>query len=60
MIRYLPLIDACQKAIVNNWCLGCQALENPDFRGNYCCKYNKEPPADKKPKEKIGIQESLF
>ncbi|MBR3697575.1 MAG: hypothetical protein IKM97_04885 [Clostridia bacterium] len=59
-MKYLPLIESCKEAIANNWCLGCQALENPNFRGNYYCKYNKEPSADEKPKENIGIQESFF
>lgn len=35
------LIESCKKAIAENRCLGCQALENPYFTGNWNCRYSK-------------------
>ena len=62
---YPPLIKSCQEAIRNEWCTGCQALENPNFRGRYNCKYSY-PPKTKKSKESIneikevlGVQERI-
>ena len=44
-MKYLPLIESCRKAIENEWCTGCQALEEPTFRGRWDCKYSKLPVA---------------
>lgn len=44
-MKYKQLIDSCRRAIESGRCLGCQALENPDFIGNPNCKYNKTPTA---------------
>lgn len=35
------LIEQCKKAIAEGRCLGCTALENPNFNGNSNCRYNK-------------------
>lgn len=35
------LIEKCKKAIETEKCLGCQALENPNFKGNSNCMYLK-------------------
>ena len=56
-MKYMQLNDKCKKAIENEWCLGCQALENPN------CKHNKIPSAEesiKKIKQTLGIQESFI
>ena len=37
------LIEKCKKAIETGKCLGCQALENPNFKGNSNCRYLKTP-----------------
>lgn len=42
---YPELIKECKAAIEKGFCLGCQALENPNFKGTVSCKYNKLPPA---------------
>lgn len=42
-MKYPPLIESCRKAIENEWCTGCQALEEPTFRGRWNCKYSKPP-----------------
>ena len=62
---YPKLIKTCEEAIKNEWCLGCSALENPNFVGRYNCKYS-HPPETKKSKESIneikktlGIQERI-
>lgn len=35
--KYPKLTGACEKAIQNQWCLGCQKLEDYNFTGvNYC------------------------
>lgn len=49
---YSRLIKSCEEAIKNEWCLGCQALEDSNFRGRYNCKYSY-PPETKKSKESI-------
>lgn len=62
-MKYPQLIESCQKAITNGWCLGCQALENYYFRGNAYCKYAKTPVVENSInyiKEKLGMQESFF
>lgn len=62
-MKYLPLIANCQNAIKNGWCLGCQALENPNFKGNLSCKYSKTPMVKESInyiKDKLGMQESFF
>lgn len=37
------LIEKCKRAIETEKCLGCQALENPNFKGNSNCRYLKIP-----------------
>lgn len=62
-MKYPPLIESCKKAIENDWCLGCQALEEPTFVGNPNCKYSKSPTVEESInyiKGKLGIQESFF
>jgi hypothetical protein len=44
-MKYPELIESCKKAIENEWCTGCQALEMPEFRGRVNCKYSKPPVA---------------
>lgn len=39
------LIEKCKRAIETEKCLGCQALENPNFKGNSNCRYLKTPTA---------------
>ena len=39
----MELIDSCKKAIESGRCLGCQALEDKNFRGNPNCEYSKIP-----------------
>ncbi len=63
---YQRLIKSCEEAIKNKWCLGCQALENPNFTGRYNCEEAKPPPPSKevqknieKCKKILGIQEKL-
>lgn len=34
-----PLIESCRKALEEEKCLGCQALEDDDFIGNPNCIY---------------------
>lgn len=58
----LPLIDSCEKAISEERCLGCTAIENPYFMGNKDCEYSKAPTAKEsinKIHEILGIQEKL-
>ena len=64
-MRYPRLIKSCEEAIKNEWCLGCQALEDINFRGRYNCKYSF-PPKTKKVEKSIneihrylGIQEKM-
>lgn len=61
-MKYQVLIDSCKKAIEEGRCLGCQALEDIQFRGNYNCKYNKIPSAEqsiRQIREILGVQERL-
>ena len=44
-MKYTNLILSCRKTIEEGRCLGCQALENPDFIGNPNCIYSKIPSA---------------
>lgn len=37
--KYPKLNGICGKAIQNNWCLGCQKLEDYNFTGVSYCKY---------------------
>ena len=56
------LIESCRKAIEENRCLGCTALENPYFVGNKDCRYSKTHTAQEsieQIKENLGIQEKL-
>ena len=41
----MELINSCRKAIESGRCLGCQALEDKNFRGNPNCEYSKIPTA---------------
>lgn len=40
--KYIDLQAPCQTLIATGKCLGCTALENPEFTGNKNCKYAKE------------------
>lgn len=56
------LIPSCKKAVEEERCLGCIALENPYFTGNKDCEFGKIPTAQqsiKKIKEILGIQEKM-
>lgn len=56
------LIESCRKAIESKRCLGCQALENLNYRGNPNCTYNKIPTAQEsinKIKQNLGIGEQM-
>lgn len=44
-MKYKQLIYSCRRTIESGRCLGCQALENPDFIGNPNCIYSKIPSA---------------
>ena len=62
---YPRLIKSCEEAISKEWCLGCQALEDPKFIGRFNCE-GSHPPETKKTKESInqinkilGIQERI-
>ncbi len=44
-MKYQQLIPSCEKAIKEGICTGCQALENPYYRGNPNCRYSKIPTA---------------
>ena len=57
MMMYPKLIESCQKAITNEWCLGCQSLEDPNFKGKINCEHSKMPEIKKNTNYK---QESLF
>lgn len=38
-IKYPKLTGVCEKAIQNQWYLGCQKLEDYNFTGANYCKY---------------------
>lgn len=40
-MEYKELIESCRKAISEEKCLGCSALENPSFIGNSNCEHLK-------------------
>ena len=42
-MKYKELIPSCKKALENEWCLGCQALEEQNFVGRINCIYSKSP-----------------
>lgn len=42
---YKDLINECKNAISSGRCLGCTALENPNFIGNPNCEFCKLPNA---------------
>lgn len=42
---YKELEEPCKSLIDKGKCLGCQALENPEFKGNKNCIYAKIPTA---------------
>ena len=61
-MKYPLLIESCKRAIESGRCLGCQALEDINFKGNNDCIYNKTPSAEKsieKIKINLGIQEKM-
>lgn len=61
-MSYPQLIEKCAKAIAENRCAGCQALENPLFRGNPNCEFNKTPTAQdyiNKIHKNLGIGEQM-
>lgn len=61
-MKYPKLEEPCLTAIRKEICLGCQALENPYFRGRKDCKYAKIPTVEesiKRGKEILGIQERI-
>lgn len=61
-MKYQELIDSCKKAIAEGRCLGCQGLEQPEYRGNPNCRYSKVPTANdslKRIKENLGVQEKI-
>lgn len=37
--KYPKLTGVCENAIQNQWCLGCQKLEDYNFTGVNYCKY---------------------
>lgn len=45
-MKYQQLIPNCEKAIKEEICTGCQALENSYYRGNSNCRYSKMPTAE--------------
>lgn len=62
-MKYQEVIENCKKAIESGRCLGCQALEDYNFRGNTNCKYSKTPSAEEsiaKIKENLGVQEKIW
>ena len=61
-MKYPELEEPCKTAIKEGICLGCQALENPYFRGRKDCKYAKIPTAEesiKRGKEILRIGEQM-
>ncbi len=55
------LIENCRKAIEENRCLGCQALENENFIGNIDCKHSKTRTAEESIKQiykSLGVDKS--
>ena len=60
--KYPQLIESCRKAIEENRCTGCQALEDNSFTGNPDCEAGKIPTANDSIntiKEILGIQEVI-
>lgn len=58
----MDLIESCKRAIKEERCLGCQALESPNFRGNYNCEYSKTQSASEsiaQIKKNLGVQERI-
>lgn len=56
------LIESCRKALASGRCLGCTALENPNFIGNVNCKYGQHPSAKQSIEQiklNLGIKEAL-
>ncbi len=51
------LIEKCRKAIAENRCLGCTALENENFAGNSDCEYSKTRTAEESMRQ-IGVDKS--
>lgn len=60
-MKYPQLIEKCAKAIEENRCLGCQALEDEDFIGNKDCEYGKTRTAEESIKQiykSLGVDKS--
>ena len=58
----MELTENCKRAIAENRCLGCTALEDNNFRGNPNCRYSKLPTAKdslKIIKENIQLEVTL-
>ena len=56
------LIESCRKALAIGKCLGCTALENPNFIGNVNCRYGQPPPVKQSIEQiklNLGIKETL-
>lgn len=45
-MKYKELIESCRRAIEENRCLGCTALEDENFIGNRNCEYGEIPKAE--------------
>ena len=61
-MKYKELIPSCKKAIENEWCLGCQALEDPNFVGIINCKYSKSPTVQQSLNQiwrNLGVQQKI-
>ena len=59
-MKYPQLIESCKKAIEIGLCLGCQALEDVNFKGDPNCIHSKIPSAEESIKQiklNLGIQE---
>ena len=48
------LIESCRKSIEKNYCGGCQALEEENFKGNENCPYRMQFTY-----KNLGIQEKI-
>lgn len=54
---YSELTGICKRALRNNICLGCQKLENKDFKGQDSCSLVENP--IRKINKILGIQEKI-
>lgn len=60
-MKYPDLIESCKKTIKTGRCLGCIALENPEFTGNPNCPYRMPTVAENIAiiHKNLGIQEMI-